>query len=222
MHTCLESSRPHLTMTDPETRFLQNQQARAAAVRKHAKTNDAQSFWSDLRGELALWNIRLEQQNHEKSIAAERQLALQELDLLQQDLKIMQKAALRKLELPVADLRLLHCEFASCLQRLQNVRDVVSPPTRFVFSRYRAAWKEQGMTIGDEILIEDDKEVGELKTGVAKGRCIQDMHDADVVELEGECVTVTYDNGKVDSLKLDSTGSMSLVLQNLRCCRVST
>ncbi|KAI2490927.1 hypothetical protein MHU86_23643 [Fragilaria crotonensis] len=86
-----------MTMTDPETRFLQNQQARKAAVRKHTKTNDANSFWAYLRGELALWNTRVERHNHEYLIAAERQLALQELETLQQDLKAMQKAALIQL-----------------------------------------------------------------------------------------------------------------------------
>ena len=211
-----------MTITDPETRFLQNQQARKDAVRKHIKTNDANSFWADLRGEMELWNTRVEQHNHEYLIAAERQLALQALATLQQDLKAMQKAALIKLELPVSDLRLLHSEFAACAQRLQNARDVACPPTRFVFSRYRAAMKEQKTAIGEEIVMKENTKVCESKTGVTKGRCIQDLNDAYIVEQEDIGVTVAFGDGKVDSLDLDCMGSTSLVLQNLRRCHVST
>lgn len=164
----------------------------------------------------------MERHNHEYLIAAERQLALQELETLQQDLKTMQKAALIKLELPVSDLRLLHSEFAACAQRLQNARDVACPPTRFVFSRYRAAWKEQNAAMGEELIMKEETKIYPLKTGVTKGRCIQDLNDAVVVELLDIGVSVTFGDGKVDSLNLDSTGSTSLVLQNLHRCHVST
>ena len=207
-------------LMDPEARFLQNQEARTAAVRKHTKTNDVHAFWRDLRGKLAEWGNRLEQQKHECRTANERQLALQELETLQQELKAMQKDALAELELPVADLRLLHNEFASCAQQLQDARDVVCPPTRFVFARYRAAWKERMTTHGDEKVVEQEKEV-KSKAFVTQGRTIQDLADAVIVEQEDGSVRVTSGGGKVDTLKLESIGSMSLVLQNLRHCQVS-
>jgi hypothetical protein len=206
---------------NPEKRFLQNQEARTAAVRKHAKGNDTNAFWRDFRGKLALWNNRLEQHSMECRTAMDRQRALQELETLQQDLNIMRKDVLAALELPVADLRLLHNEFASCAQRLQLGREVVCPTTRFVFARYRAAWKERKTVTPQEHSSENNQRRTKLTSVVPQGRTIQDLEGALVVEQIDRNVSVTFGGGNVDIIKLPSLGSTSLVLRNLRNCQLS-
>lgn len=205
------------TMDDPEQRFLRNQEARLAARHKHTKTQDVHAFWRDLRGTLALWNERLA----EISKANDRHAALNELDVLQNDLKVLQKEALSELELPVSDLKLLHNEFASCSEKLQETHNIVSPPTRFVFSRYRAAWKERE---SKDVKIEaKPAEEPIVKTSkVAQGRVIADMSNATIAEGADGIVQVTSnDDGTTGTLQLDSVESSSLVVQNLRGCKVS-
>lgn len=204
---------------NPEKRFLQNQIARAAAVHKHTKVNDTIAFWREFRGKLALWNNRLDQQNIECRTATDRQRALHELEILQQELNIMRKDALDELELPVADLRLLHNEFTYCAQRLQNGRNVVCPTTRFVFARYRAAWKERTTMSSHENSSENQRGIKSTSV-VPLGRTVQDLEHALVVEQMDGSVSVTFVGGDVDILKLESLASMSLVLQNLRHCEL--
>jgi hypothetical protein len=216
-----QSTNEAQSIMNPEKRFLQNQEARAAAVHKHSKGNDTNAFWREFRGKLALWNSRLDKHSIECRTATDCQRALQELETLQHELNLMRKDVLAELELPVADLRLLHNEFASCAHRLQNGRDLVCPATRFVFSRYRAAWKERKTVTAQENSSEKNQR-GIKSTGVVpEGRTVQDLEHAVVVEQIDGSVIVTFGASHVDILKLESLGSTSLVLRNLRYCQVS-
>jgi len=213
-------------MMDPETRFLQNQEARTAALRKHSKTNGSHLFWRDLRGNLADWRNRLAaiaaDQTKYKA-ASDRQEALHDLDQLKNECKKLQKEALATSELPVSDLRLLHQEFATCAQQLHDARNVVSPPTRFVFTRYRVAWNERVVVGKDEenITLEDElQESVKRVSRVAQGRVIQDLTDAVIDEAsDGTVRMTTTESGSTD--ELDLSESMSLVLQNLCRCQVT-
>lgn len=217
-----------MTMMDPEARFLQNQEARTAAVRKHNKRNDSHQFWKELRGNLAAWRSRLEAilpvDNANVKTASDRQEALLALDLLKDECKKIQKEALATSELPISDLRLLHQEFTTCSQQLQDARNTVSPPTRFVFARYRSAWNEQEQkeegkdhkTKYGEHGIENRLKKASV---VAQGRTIQDLVNSKVAEdLDGTVRVVSLANGSTSDLKLSQ--STSLVLQDLHLCQV--
>jgi hypothetical protein len=215
-------------MVDPEARFLQNQEARTAARRKHNKTNDSHVFWKDLRGKLASWRDRLTaiaDDDTAHKTASNRQEALHALDQLQEECKQFQTEALSASELPVSDLRLLHQEFATCAQQLHDARNVVSPPTRFVFARYRAAWNDRERPV--ELTREEEEEIGnnfgkptkEVST-FARGRVIQDLNNATIIEeFDGAVRVASTDQDAISVLELSE--STSLVLQDLRHCQVT-
>lgn len=165
---------------------------------------------------MAPWNERLT----EIAKSNDRHAALNELDVLQIDLKLLQKEALSELELPVSDLKLLHNEFVSCSEKLQEAHNIVSPPTRFVFSRYRTAWKEREAK-DVKIEVKPAEEAIVKASKVAQGRVIADISNATIAEGADGIVQVTSnDDGTTSTLQLDSVESTSLVVQNLRSCKV--
>jgi hypothetical protein len=157
--------------------------------------------------------------------ASDRQEALHTLEQLQGECKQLQTEALSASELPVSDLRLLHQEFATCAQQLHDARNIVSPPTRFVFARYRAAWNEREKPV--EQIGEEKKESGENAGRPAKkvstfaqGRVIQDLNNATIIEESDGAVRVTSTDMEASSI-LELSESNSLVLQDLRRCQVT-
>jgi hypothetical protein len=206
---------------DPERRFLHNQEQRLTAVRKHDKGNDLHDFWRDFRGKVALWKGRVEDLGHEYKKSSERQLALLKLENLHADLKIIQKDALSHFDLPVADLRILHNEISSCNHQLQSTRNVLCPPTRFVFTRYRAAWKDKTST-SKECENKNIENIVKISDKVVtQGRMIQNMSYATILENEDGTFNITYDNDNLNKITLELDTSASLVLSNLFRCSVS-
>ena len=137
-------------MSGQEARFLEARQARAQATTaqrlKRTSRNEQQTakdFWTSIRHDFASWETRLSNVQQEKESAT---VQTNELDVLLQDLYALKTKSLSSndvMELPAADVRLLHDEFTTRATQLQHVRAQLIPIKKFTFQRYRAAMQEQ-------------------------------------------------------------------------------
>jgi hypothetical protein len=206
---------------NPEKRFLHNQEQRLASIRKHDKGNNLHDFWRDFRGKVALWKEKVEKLGHECKTSSERQLAMRQLESLHLDLKSLQRDALISFELPVADLRILHNEISNCNYQLQSARDIVCPPTRFVFTRYRAAWNDKISNAREGERESNENAVKIPDKIVTQGRIIHNLSHATIFENEDGTFNVNYESDTSSCMRLDLDTSASLVLSNLFRCSIS-
>ena len=132
-----------------EARFLQARQARAQATSaqrlkrtsRNKEQQTAKDFWTFLRRDFENWQSRLDRLQQESTTVQSK-----ELDRLLQDLYALKTKSLSSndvMELPAADVRLLHDEFTTRATQLEQVSKQLIPIQKFSFQRYRAAMQQQ-------------------------------------------------------------------------------
>lgn len=206
-------------MLSQEARFLEAREARTARPRRKAH-QDLHDFWSALREDLRQWESRLDallQEEHPHT-ASQRKESIEKLHVLLADLQNLRRQCLSStdIELPPADVRLLHEEFTNLATRLDQARNEIVPPTKFTFKRYRAAMR--GMESSTEMKQKtrvSTKLPSQLTFG---GRVIQDHCDASLI-LDKRSLSIQTSEESI--VRKEETDTSSLLLQNLKRCRVT-
>jgi len=213
-----ESTTAPSAANEIEARFLRNQKARTVGISnssKHRK-DELFNFWAEVREQLSQWQSRLSNRKL-LPVTSDRHQAMNDLDQMLIEIKILQKNALAaEVMLTATDIKLLHEEFATCRSHLEEVREIICPSTRFVFKKYRSALRKRGTRkagIGDTSVARTEPKYLEL------GRSVQDFSESDIYEEEDGSFTIKS-KGNISTLQRKIRISTSLVLQNLRDCKV--
>ena len=207
-----------------EAQFLEGQKRRndnLAKTRRNTEVLDA--FWKALRKYLQKWDSDLDALRVSTTVTAKQRREISdEFNRLEVTLKSLQcdSLAFDQVELPISDIRLLHKEFTMRATRLNQDREELCPSTKFVFQRYRAAMKEQN----SQIMVEETPKLthATIRPMILTNRnAIHDLHDVAIVEESNGRVRIQSDSGKVSVCDTtNEKSSSSIILQNLRNCRV--
>jgi hypothetical protein len=208
---------------DREAHFLESHEKRNANLsKKHRKSQDlAVTFWKALRPSLQQWDDNLHAiQNSVTVTTKQRREVSDALDFLEVALKALQgdSLSLKDVDLPVSDVRLLHKEFSQRATRLEQVRKDVSPATKFVFHRYRAAIKEQNLNILSKETVKAAPGCRQ-KVQVASNS-LNDLRDVSIVEESDGKIRIQSKSGDVRFLDPAEKNYSSIILLNLFSCQV--
>lgn len=194
--------------------------ARNSFRRKGQAHQDLHDFWSALREDLRQWDSRLEallRQEHPHT-ASQRKEAIETLHFLLADLQNLRRQCLSStdIELPPADVRLLHEQFTNLATRLDQARDEIVPPTKFIFKRYRDAMRRMDSYTE---MKQTTNVSAKLPSRLAfAGNVIQDHCDASLI-LDKKSLSIQTSEGTI--VRQEETDMSLLLLQNLKRCRVT-
>jgi hypothetical protein len=208
-------------MLSQEARFLEAREVRAARPRRKVH-QDLAHFWSSLQGEWSKWESRLDAllQEERPHTASQRKESMETLDILLADLQNLRRQCLSStsnVELPPADVRRLYQDFTNLATRLDQAREEIISPTKFIFKRYRAAMKGKETSLGES-----------KKTVSAKRTLLPSRLTSGASIIKGYCdatlildkTSLSIQTGEETTVRQQETDTSSLLLQNLSRCRV--
>jgi hypothetical protein len=224
-----------------EARFLQARQARAQATSaqrlkrtsRNKEQQTAKDFWTFLRRDFENWQSRLDRLQQQESTTVQSN----ELDRLLQDLYALKTKSLSSndvMELPAADVRLLHDEFTTRATQLEQVSKQLIPIQKFSFQRYRAAMQQQQQQQEEEENVCNgttrEKTVARMSnqdekpTTTLAGNAIENYKNATlVVNSNGDLVIRDEHTEKEHTVHQTEANenASSLLVQNLQHCHVN-
>ena len=217
-----------------EEGFLRAQEARTAALTRRGRKNEIYDFWSELKNDLKEWDTLRDALLTDSALSAGA--ASTRLEQLLQLLRDLRRKALSPSleypELPVADVRVLHNELTDRSQRLEEARDKLCPPDKFVFRRYRAAMhkrsieKKTNRVNKTAVDPNDAKGLMPMPTPTRSpepsvGRTIQNHHKAIIVEDVAGKTTIQFESGQSTRLDVSGEADGSITLRDLHECQIT-
>ena len=211
-------------MSSQEARFLEAREARTARSTRRPH-HDLHTFWSALREDVRQWESRLETLLREEHphTASQRKESIEKLHALLTDLQNLRRQCLSStdIELPPADVRLLHEQFTTLAMRLDQARDEIIPPTKFTFKRYRAAMSrnmESSAETKPSTNVVSTKQQLPSRLTFGGRHVLQDHCDSSLI-LDARSLSIQTSEGTV--VRQEGTDTPLLVLQHLKQCRVT-
>jgi len=146
--------------------------------------------------------------------------------------KVLSPSSSEYPELPVADVRLLHKEFTDRSLRLEQIRNELCPPTKFVFRRYRAAMqrhkqkkqKQQSsppLLLGQNSKATEETENEKNEKPISMGTVIEKLEMARVVEQANGTIIIFVTEEEQSRTLNHSSSDGSLTIRDLQGCHVS-